>query len=259
MNMGVFGRKFAAWFATALSLGSIGFAQVPGSVGPAGISSALTKLFGKTTAFTAKGEMKVLDNSNHEVSLWPMDFSVLDKKIRVEIDLAQTRTRGVPAEMGAMLKQMGMSQVISIIRPDKGLVYVIYPDQRAMLSMPLSKEDTEGTEKTPKITKTPLGKETIDGHPCIKNKVLIIDTAGQSTEATTWEATDLRELPIQIETRESANTSVVRFQQVQFTRPAAGFFEPPSGFTLFDSADDLRLSVMKKVVDNARKDNPAKK
>ncbi|HZR17013.1 MAG TPA: hypothetical protein VFE51_06785 [Verrucomicrobiae bacterium] len=259
MKIGVFGRKLTALFAVLLIPASTCLAQVPGSSGPAGLSSALTRLFGKTTAFSAKGEMEVTDNSNHEVSFWPMDFSILDKKIRVEIDLTQTRTRGVPAQMGAMLKQMGMSQVISIVRPDKGLVYVIYPDQRAVMSMPLPKEDSEATEKTPNIAKTPLGKETVDGHACVKNKVVITDSAGQSTEAITWEASDLREIPIQIETRETGNTSIVRFKQIQFARPAAGFFEPPSGFTMYDTPEALKLSVMKKVVDNASKESTKNK
>ena len=243
------GKLLIVWF----GLAAFGLrAQVPGGSGPAGMTSALTKLFGKNTAFTAKGEMQVTDNSKREVSYWPMDFSVLDKKIRVEIDLAQTRNKGIPPQMGAMLKQMGMSQVVSIIRPDKDLVYVIYPDQRAMFSMPLPKEDSEGSEKTPKITKTPLGKETIDGHPCTKNNVVLTDSSGQSTEAITWDASDLG-LPVQIQTQEGETTSVVRFKQIQLSPPPADSFEPPSGFTKYYSAEDLKLAVMKKTVDAAKK------
>ena len=253
MNFGVFGNQFlASLFVLALAASS-GFAQVPGGGGPAGMSSALTKLFGKNTAFSAKGEMQVTDSSKREVSYWPMDFSVLDKKIRVEIDLAQTRNKGVPPQMGAMLKQMGMSQVVSIIRPDKALVYVIYPDQRALFSMPLPKEDSEGSEKPPKITKTLLAKETLDGHPCSKNKVVLTDSAGQSTEAITWEASDLQGLPVQIQTQEGDTTSVIHFKDVQFSRPPADLFEPPSGFTKYDSAEELKLSVMKKTVEGANK------
>lgn len=251
MKARVFGGKLLI---ILLFLAATGLhAQVPGGSGPAGMSSALSKLFGKNTAFSAKGEMQVTDNSKREVSFWPMDFSLLNKKIRVEIDLAQTRNKGVPAQMGAMLKQMGMSQVVSIIRPDKGLVYVIYPDQRALFSMALPKEDSEGSEKTPKIVKTPLGQETIDGHPCTKNRVVLTDSAGQSTEATTWEASDLKGLPVQIQTQEAQTTSVVRFKEIQFSPPPADAFEPPSGFTKYDSADELRLSVMKKTVDAANK------
>ena len=254
MKIGPMGRSLKALLAIISMLAlSDTYGQVGGGAGPAGVSAALTKLFGKNTAFSAKGEMQVTDKSKREVSFWPMDFSVLDKKIRVEIDLAQTRNQGVPAEMGAMLKKMGMSQVISIIRPDRGLVYVIYPDQRAMLSMPLPKEDSEASDKAPNINKTALGKETIDGHPCTKNKVVVSDAGGHSTEAVTWDATDLHDLPIQIETQEHNTISTIRFKQIQFARPHEAFFEPPSGFTQYDSAEELKLSVLKKSFDQNKK------
>jgi hypothetical protein len=122
-----------------------------------------------------------------------------------------------------------------------------------MFSMPLPKEDSEGSEKAPKITNTTLCKETVDGHPCTKNNVVITDSAGQSTEAITWDASDLQGLPIQIQTQEGETTSVVRFKQIQLSPPPADSFEPPSGFTKYDSAEDLKLSVMKKMVDATNK------
>ncbi len=228
-------------------------AQIPGAAGPAGMSAALTKLFGANTAFSAKGDMQVTDASHQEMAFWPMDFSVLDRRIRVEIDLTQTRNKDMPAGTAATLKKIGMSEVISIIRPDKKQVYVIYPDQRVMLAMPLPREDYEGSEKAPKITKTALGKETIDGHPCVKNRVLISGANGQSAEAITWDATDLKDLPIQIQTQEKDSTSLIRFKQIQFARPAEGLFEPPSGFTRYDNPDDLKMGVMKKMMDSATK------
>ena len=182
-----------------------------------------------------------------------MDFSLLDKKIRVEIDLTRTRNKDMPAGTAATLRAMGMAQVVSIIRPDKGQVYVIYPDQRVILSMPLPKEDLEGSDKAPHVTKTELGRETVDGHPCIKNKAIVTDSAGHSVEATTWDATDLNNLPIQIETLEKDTLSTVRFKQVQFTKPSRDLFDPPSGFTQYDNPRDLQLGVMKKIIDNAQK------
>lgn len=226
---------------------------MPGGAGPAGMSAALTKLFGSITAFSAKGEMRVTDTAQNEVADWPMDFALLDKKIRVAIDLTQTRNPNMNPRMAATLKQMGMAQVTSIIRPDKKQVYVIYPDQRVMLIIPLAKEDSEGSDKAPKISKTALGKETIDGHPCVKNRVVVSDSNGQSLEATTWDASDLKDLPIQIQTQEKDSISVVRFTQVQFAPPAAGLFEPPNDFTRYDNAEDLKLGVMKKMMDSAGK------
>lgn len=226
-------------------------AQVPGAGGPAGMSAALTKLFGETTAFAAKGEMQVTDQAHNEVAYWPMDFAILDRRIRVHIDLTQTRNKDMPQGTAATLKKIGMSEVVSIIRPDKKIVYVIYPDQQAILVMPLPKEDYEGSDKAPKIAKTPLGKETIDGHSCVKNRVLISGANGQSAEAITWDATDLKDLPIQIQTKEKDTISTVRFKQIQFERPADGLFEPPSGYTQYDNPEDLKLGVMKRMMDSA--------
>lgn len=253
MKIGVFGRNYSLATALACLIGLNAHAQMPGGNGPAGVSAALTKLFGNTTAFSAKGEMEVTDSTRHEIAFWPMDFSLLDKKIRVEIDLARTRNKDMPAGTAATLKAMGMSQVVSIIRPDKGQVYVIYPDQRVMLAMPLPKEDLEGSDKAPQVTKKELGRETIDGHPCVKNKAIVSDSAGRSVEAITWDATDLKNLPIQIETQEKDTVSTVRFKQVQFSPPVASFFEPPSGFTQYDNPRDLQLGVMKKMMENAPK------
>ena len=253
MKIGAIGRNCKVLGAVVFFHGLAAYGQMPGGAGPAGVSAALTKLFGSTTAFSAKGEMQVTDNSRHEIAFWPMDFSLLDRKIRVEIDLTQTRNKDMPAGTAAALKQMGMAQVISIIRPDKGVVYVIYPDQRVLLSMPLPKEDLEGSDKAPQVSKTELGKETIDGHPCVKNKVLVSDSAGHTVEATTWDAGDLKNLPIQIETQDKESISTVHFKRVQFARPDASFFEPPSGFTQYDNPRDLQLGVMKKMMENAPK------
>lgn len=250
MKIFVLGVRCVAGLALLLNATALQ-AQLPGGTGPAGMSAALTKLFGTNTAFTAKGDMRVTDAAQNEVAFLPMDFAVLNRRIRVRIDLAQTRNKDVPPGMGAALKKIGMSEVVSIIRPDKKVLYVIYPDQRVMMSMGLPKEDYEGSDKAPEVTKTPIGKETIDGHPCVKNRAVISDQSGHTVEATTWDATDLKNLPIQIETQEKDSTSMVRFRQIDFARPDSALFEPPAGYKQYDNAEDLKLEVMKRMMDSA--------
>src|SRR5260221_9791969 len=135
MKIVALGRGFHTGLAAVFLAGLTAYAQMPGGNGPAGMSAALTKLFGSTTAFSAKGEMQVTDASQKEVANWPMDFALLDKKIRVKIDLTQVRNQDMPPGTGAVLKQMGMAQVVSIIRPDKKSAYVIYPDQQVLLTI----------------------------------------------------------------------------------------------------------------------------
>src|SRR5437867_791310 len=162
--------KLPVLLACLLLACSLGFAQMPGSGSPAGVSAALTKLFGDVKAFTAKADIRVVDKSQKESMSGSMNFALLDKNIRVELDITQMKNKDMPEAATASLKQLGMAQVVSIIRPDKKLVYVIYPDQKSYLSMPLPKEEAEAADKTPKVQKTALGKETIEGHPCVKNK-----------------------------------------------------------------------------------------
>ena len=54
-------------------------AQIGGPGGPGGVSATITKLFGDNQAFTAKAEVQLIDNSQKEIAVMSMDFSLLDK------------------------------------------------------------------------------------------------------------------------------------------------------------------------------------
>jgi len=241
----------ASWLACSAAI-----AQMPGAGSPGGVSAALVKLFDGIPGFSAKAEVKVLDATKRETDNVPMDFSLLDNKIRVEIDMTKIKSQSVQESETAQLKQMGLSQVISIIRPDKKLIYVIYPDQKSVLTMPMPKEDAEAAEKIPKIEKTALTNETIDGHSCVKNKVIVSDDKGQMLDAITWNATDLKNFPIQIQTIENGKTTVVRYKQVQVAKPAANQFEPPAAYAQYTDMMDLMNGVMKKGAGGAPDTNP---
>src|SRR6266481_4880206 len=238
--------KLPLLFAALWSACSAAIAQMPSAGSPGGVSTALAKLFEGIPGFSAKAEVQVLDSSKKETTHVPMDFALLDNKIRVEIDMTQIKSQTVLESEAAQLKQMGLSQVISIIRPDKKLIYVIYPDQKSVLTLPMPKEDAEAAEKTPKIEKTALANETIDGHACVKNKVIVSDDKGQMLEAITWNAADLKNFPVQIQTKENGNTTLVRYKQIQIVKPATNQFEPPEGYAQYSDMMDLMQGVMKK-------------
>jgi hypothetical protein len=126
---------------------------------------------------------------------------VLGTQIRAELDLTKARNEEVAAS-AATLKQMGMAEVISIVRPDKKFVYILFPGVESCLEVPIPKEDLDAIDKNSKVERTVLGKETVGGHPCVKNKVVVNGGKGPMLEAITWNATDLKGFPIQIESRE---------------------------------------------------------
>jgi hypothetical protein len=242
MKMIVTTSKFLGLLAVLLLANLNARAQMPGGAG-AEMSSSLLKLFGDITAFNAKADVRVLDASDKETARMPMDFSLLDKKIRLEIDLAQVKSSDMPPGAAASLRQMGMAHVISLFRPDKKRAYVVYPDQRIFLKI----ENSDFGETPSKSAKTPLGEATLDGHSCVKNKVVITGDKGQTVEAITWNATDLKDFPLQIQTKEAGKTSFVRFSQVRFEKSDAAEFEPPSNFTEYTDQMELIQAVMKKV------------
>ena len=224
-------RLFAA-AASALLIGQAALAQIPATGSPTGINAAFVKLFGAASAFTAKVEARAFDAAQHETLRMPMDWAALDGKVRLEINLEQMTNKDLPASAIATLKQSGMARIVSVFRPDKKAMYVIYPGIQSYQNTPLAPEEAAVSEKGLKLEKTVLGKETIDGHACVKNKALVKGEKGLVLEAVTWNATDLKEFPLQIEMKEKQSTVRFRFSQVQFVKPDATQFEVPAKYGL---------------------------
>lgn len=239
----------AALLALTLS-GFTGLAQMGGPP-KTGINAALTKLFGSTTAFTARCDVRLLDSNQKEKMSMPMEFSLLDSKIRAEIDMTQIKGQGMSAEQAAQLKVMGMERVVSIFLPDKKTQELLFPAMQACVSMPLPKEELNAIEKEPAMEKSVLGKETLDGHPCEKRKVILTDANGKKSEALVWAATDLKEFPLQIQTTEKGDTVILRYSNVQFAKPDAKLFELPTGYKSYDSMEAFTFAMMQKMMGGA--------
>ena len=210
-----------------------------GQMPDAGVPSAMIKLFGENAAFTAQAEVRVL-NSNRVVWLqMPGVFAAADTKLRVDVDMNLIRS---PSITPAMIKQLGLDRITSVIRPDKKVTYNIYPSKKSFVALALSTEDAQVAAQ--KLEKKPLGKETLDGHACVKNLSTVKSSKGSVlVQATTWNATDLKDFPIQIEIKEGGNTSVMHFQNINLTKPAATLFDVPAGFRDDTHAQDKKAVI----------------
>ena len=216
---------------------------------PVGISAGLAKLFGNINAFVARADVQVLDTNRQETLRTPMGFAFLDGRMRMEIDLSQMRGRSVPPAAIAALKQAGLDRVISIVRLDKKMIHVVFSGVRSYANMDLSGADAEAAQKNLQIQKTLLGRETVDSHPCARNRVLVKNSKGTALlDATTWNATDLKDFPVQIALQSLDSTTIVRFNQIRFARPEAAQFEPPAGYARFNNTDSLLMSAAQKAL-----------
>lgn len=230
-------------FAGQSALAQLPQAQVPG------LDAAMAKLFGNNNAFTATATARLLDEKGAETMSMPMTYALLDGKIRSEIDMAQVKSKEMPAEAGAALKQIGIDKMASIVRPDKQTQFVVYPGLRAYAEAPLRKGQASGGEQDYKIEATKLGNETIDGHACVKNKVTLSGKGTDKQEAIVWNASDLKDFPIRIQTRQTDGGSLVMtYANIKLEKPDAKLFEPPAGFEKHDSVEKLLQSAMMKML-----------
>lgn len=204
------------------------FAQLDGPTST-GVSASLIRLFGTNNAFIAQVEVQFLGKDNKELINTPMTFMLLENRIRVEVNMARMRNKVQPDAL-ARVKPLGLDNVVSIIRPEKRTTLIAFPKLRAFVKLEMPASEAEAFLTRAKIERKSVGKEKVEGHPCVKQQVIITDDAGHKSEATVWAATDLRDFPVCVATKEMEGTVVMRFRQIQFTRAETNKFEPPAGY-----------------------------
>jgi len=230
-----------------LQFAAQGRAQVPALNQP-GMSAAMIKLFGNHTAFSTKALVRMLDKADQETMSMPMGFALLDRKIRLDLDMTQIKSKDFTPAMLGPLKQMGMEKMATIVRPDTKVTLVVCPAIQAYAEMPMSREEAADWDRVYRVEKTSLGRETLDGHPCEKKKAPVVDEKGAKIEAVVWDATDLKEFPIQMQISQPEATVLMRYREVQFVRPEPKQFEAPAGFTRYDSMEKLMQGAMMKML-----------
>jgi hypothetical protein len=193
-----------------------------------GVPSAMVKLFGGDS-FTAQAEMRVM-NSNHVLLLqMPTAFAADESKLRLDLDMKLIKSSMIAPEMIKMFIQAGKDRVTSVIRPDKKMTYIIYPTARIYSTMQLSPTDAEVANQ--KLEKKALGKETIDGHACVKNQLVVRSPKGAVLlQATTWNASDLKDFPVQIQMQDGGNSTTLHFMNISLVKPDPKLFDIPAGF-----------------------------
>jgi hypothetical protein len=204
-------------------------------------------LFGENSAFTATMETQTKAAGSEQPITISGKMAFDTGKFRMEMDLSPMSAQ-MPAESRQQMKAMGMDldHMVMISRPDKQTSYQVFPGMRAYIEQ--SAQDAEAADPNAdfKLELTEIGKETVDGHPCVKNKAVVTDSKGKKTEFTLWNATDLKNFPVKLETNERGNAIVVRYKDVKLTKPAASLFDPPAGFQRHDNMPAMMQDVMMK-------------
>jgi hypothetical protein len=237
-----FVRRLAAplCFAALLIGTNAAWPQIPGSdKSSGGMNTAMIKFFGANTNFISKADLRVLDKNQQETTSMPIGFQMLGNRMRMDVNMSEVKSRDISPEFAATMKSMGMDQMVTIWLPDKKTVISIYPNLKSYAETPMSKDEVDTAAIAYQTEKTRAGRETIDGHACEKNNVTLTDPKGNQQHAVVWNATDLKDFPIQIQMPGDDVTVVLKFKDVKIGKPDASHFDAPEGLKKFDNISAL--------------------
>jgi len=226
--------------------GGRGGGMMGGATSGPRLGGSTARLFGEYSSFSATMEMETKGASSEDSVSMPGKINFDQGKSRFEMDFSQMKNSRMGPEAAAHMKTMGMDKMVAISRPDKKLTYMIYPGLQAYVENPIQDSNANAAPGDFKVETTELGRETVDGHPCIKNKAVVTDKEGQKHESTIWNATDLKKFPVKIEQNEQGTAVTMLFKDVKLEKPDASLFDPPADFTKYDSMMSMMQQQMMK-------------
>src|ERR1700721_1483994 len=163
-----------------------------------GLSDAMARVFGTNLNFSAALHTDVNVAAQNQTMSMTGKMYFRGGDSRSEMDMSQTTGTAIPPQAIAQMKAMGMDKVISISQNSQKTTYVIYPGLQAYAKM--QEPNTDSQTNAVKVNTTGLGKETLDGHPCLKKQSILTDPGtGKQLTMITWNATDLNNIPIKVQ------------------------------------------------------------
>jgi hypothetical protein len=236
----------ACCFATAFAQpGPRGGMMGGGSPQGPNLGGAMAKLFGENTSFSANLEFQLKPASGEPMNM-PGKIAFDQGKSRFEIDMTKAMGSRMNADNAAMMKSMGMDSMVMLSLPEKKVTLLVYPGLNAYVENPM--KDNEGTNKLDqyKVEVTEISKETLDGHACIKNKVVVTDDKGATHESTVWNSSDLKMFPVRIESVEKGSSTAMLFKDIKLAKVDASQFDPPAGATKYNDMMTMMMEEMMK-------------
>lgn len=207
---------------------------VLGTGDPAEAAAELAVIFGDDTAFSALTELTVKDDAAQQPRTKEFQYYLLGGKLRIEQDDAKANE--LPPDVVKERQGKGLDVSVWLYDYPKSLAYLIMPKLEAYTS--LRRDEAEPSRPAPKIEKAEIGKETLDGHRCTKYRIKAEEKSG-AIEMVTWEAHDLKRLPIQVTVDHGSLHYKVRFKDVKLGKPSPTLFEVPKGYRRYDSVQQI--------------------
>ncbi len=122
--------------------------------------------------------------------------------------------------------------MVNILRPDKKVVWMLMPDRKSYMEMPIDsrKQDvlSQLHDPTVKTDKEFLGNETVDNHPARKYHLTVYKDGRKETSGFLWEASDLNNFPVKYQNEDK--TVTILWKNIKFDNAPDSLFEIPAGY-----------------------------
>jgi hypothetical protein len=182
--------------------------------------------------FTAIIYSLTFDKNKNDTMTMEMPLAVAGNKLRMDMDMSKM-TKGDA--------QSPLSKMVMIQRGDKKTAFTLYPNsQRYTVNA-----DKADPGERPRVEKTKIGTETIDGHPTEKFKVKVTSKNGRVQEGFMWNATDLDGMTIKSEVENKDYRTTMEVKNIMLHSPRATVFEIPAGYTEAKGIMDLMTTEPK--------------
>ncbi|MBI3987614.1 MAG: hypothetical protein HY343_11870 [Lentisphaerae bacterium] len=142
----------------------------------------------------------------------------------------------------------GLDKMVTITRPDRNVIYQVVPGLKAYCEMPIPQPSAETGKSAAKLDRKVEGTESVEKYTCEKVLNTITGVDGKTMEVRTWEAKELKGLPVKVETVAPEGKMTMLFQDIKTEKPADSVFEIPSDYTKYADMGQLMMSGMMKMM-----------
>ena len=159
---------------------------------------------------------------------WIMTFNGETKRLKRFVDGGKTRME-IEAEG---------QQLVLIERPDRGLTYMVMPEDPQFGKRYMEdkfREEEPGQPPPPSPKERLVGSEKVDGRPCMKYR---IESEGQ--QAFLW--TDAKtHAPVRLQGKVDGSDALIEWKNYRVGAQKADLFEPPAGYERFRMPDVSKM------------------
>jgi hypothetical protein len=160
---------------------------------------------------------------------------------RWEVDISKFLP--LPPEAKTMAQMTRMDKMVFLIKMEQREVYMLYPELKAYVAAQIPASALayfDARSRLARLQKIYLGKQVIDGHPCIKNKVTDVASDSTSETCVVWNASDLQGFPVKMLMETAQGIGRFQFQSVVIQNPDPSLFEIPHNYMMFTNIAALR-------------------